>query len=71
MVNKPLTPAQVKKAEKALDKAVSECYKKHANDVQFDIFDLSKISNEVKAAVKNNEDMDTAMQAAVAKYRKN
>jgi hypothetical protein len=54
-----------------IDREYEENYKKHANGVQFDMFDLGKIEQESKAAHIAGATMEDAVKAAVAKYRKN
>lgn len=63
---------------KALEKAVDTAYYKHGQNVQVDIFDLGKISKMGMDAYLAAPDpasadaaLDAAMQAAIAKYRKN
>jgi hypothetical protein len=66
------------KAEKAMDAAFDAAFKKHASNVQFDVFDLSKIHREAVEAVRLSfaegasleTAFDTVMPPVVAKYRK-
>ncbi len=64
--------ARKSKAEKQLDDAVDAAFKLYGNCVQFNMMDLSEMMREVKAAVTfTDATVDTAMIAAVAKYRQN
>jgi xanthine dehydrogenase molybdopterin-binding subunit B len=60
-----------KRESNKLDKAVEAAFQVHGNRVQFSVMDLGKISNETRAAVIAGGDINEAMKAAVAKYRKN
>ncbi len=62
-------PAKLK--GKKLDAAINTAFKTHGDRVEFNIMDLSKMSNEVKAAYEAGGDIDEAMKKAVAKYRRN
>lgn len=60
-----------KRESNKLDRAVDAAFKRHGNCVQFNMMDLGKISSETRETVVAGGDIDTAMKAAVAKYRKN
>lgn len=59
--------------KKAISNAVDAAFNKHGNNVQFDIFDLGKISSagEQAAAIGGLEAIDQAVIEAIQKYRKN
>jgi hypothetical protein len=57
------------KAEKRIEKAVADAFKKHGSGVQFNIFDLAKINNAGNAAAKTGQDIDAAIIAAVEQHR--
>jgi hypothetical protein len=61
--------ARQTKQDKQIDQAVEAAFYRHGNHVQFNIMDLSKIHRAGVEAVKAGQDLDTAMLAAVAKYR--
>jgi hypothetical protein len=66
-----LAKAPAKLKGKKLDKEINRLFRIHGDRVEFDIFDLGKLSNDVKKAYEAGEDMEAAMKKAVAKYRKN
>jgi len=64
-------PAKLK--GKKLEKLISSLYYKHGQNVQVNIFNLSKISDAGKAAYETGgeEAADKAVAAAIAQYREN
>ena len=67
---KPLTSKPLTK--KKLDDAIQASFKRHASGVQFNMMDLGKIDRDVRAAYTATptlEAIDSAMVAAVARYR--
>ncbi len=54
---------------KKLDKEIERLFYVYGRGVQFNIFNLSKITRDVMAAYNAGGDMDEAMKVAVAKYR--
>lgn len=62
--------ARKTKAEKQIDQQVDAAFYKHGDRVGIPIMDLSKIIAAGKAAAAAGEDIDAAVKAAVAKYRK-
>lgn len=65
------TRDMTKRESNKLDRRYDAAFKAHGNCVQFNIMDLGKMRNEVRTAVIAGADLDEAMKAAVAKYRKN
>lgn len=63
--------ARLTKAEKQVENAVDAAFKKHGSNVQFNIFDLSKISDAGRNAAKTGGDIEAAVIAAIAQYRQN
>ncbi len=59
------------KEEKTMEKLEEEMFKKHGSGIQFDIFDLSKLSEHFKMKVRNGYNADEAMMEAVTIYRVN
>ena len=59
------------KAQKALDAVIDASFKKNGNCIQFNIFDLSKIHRAGEVAAAAGQDIDAAIIAAIAVYRKN
>ena len=59
------------KAEKAIEKAVDDAYKKHGSGVQVDMFDIGKILDAGYAAGAAGNNIEEAVKEALAKYRKN
>ncbi len=59
------------KEEKALEAAVDAAFGRLGSGISFDVFDLSKICDETKAAVATGKTVDEGMTAAIAKYRQN
>ena len=57
------------KAEKLVEKAVADAFKKHGSGFQFNIFDLAKINNAGNAAARAGQDVEAAIIAAVEQYR--
>jgi len=62
--------ARKTKEEKALEARIDAAFKRHGSGHQFDIFDLGKVMDDAKAAVKAGKDLDAAMVDAIAKYEK-
>jgi hypothetical protein len=68
--------AQLGKAKKplkgkALDREINRLFKLHGSNIEFDIFDLGKISNAGKKAADTGGDIEQAVKDAIAQYRKN
>ena len=63
--------ARQTKADKAIDARVEAAYSKHFDCVSVNIMDLSKIMNIGRDALIAGRNLDTAMIAAVAKFRQN
>jgi hypothetical protein len=59
------------KAEKALDDAYDNAFKTRANGVQFNMMDLGNVRRETMDGMKAGKSMEEAIDAAIAKYRKN
>lgn len=59
-----------REAKRVRDEA-DRAFKVHGNGIQFDIFDLSKISAAGIAAGEKGESIEEAVKAAIAQYRKN
>ena len=57
------------KAEKTLEKLEAEMFKKHGNGIQFDIFNLGKLSDHFKDKINAGYNSDEAMISAVETYR--
>lgn len=60
---------RITKAEKRIENAVADAFKKHGSSFQFNIFDLATINNAGNEAAKAGQDIDTAIIAAIEKYR--
>lgn len=63
-----------KLSKKAVEKMVNTMFNKFGTGVQFDIFNLSNVSDpseKILLAGGSVEDAEKAMKAAVAKYREN
>jgi hypothetical protein len=58
------------KEEKRIDAETSQAFKTHGNGIEFDIFDLSKIHNAGIEAGRRGENIEDAVKAAIATYRK-
>lgn len=70
--------ARKTKQEKAIEAHAAALFKRHGNGVQFDMYDIGKIDNELKAAIGDvflrglgDAVLDTQAVAIIAKYRKN
>jgi hypothetical protein len=66
---KAKAPAKLK--GKKLDNEINRLFRIHGDRVEFNIFDLSKVTKDVAAAYAAGGDMEEAMKKAVAKYRQN
>jgi hypothetical protein len=63
--------ARKTKEEKRIESESEAAFKKHGSGIEFDIFDLSKISKAGEDAGKAGEDIEAAVIAAIEKYRQN
>ncbi len=63
--------AKLTKAERQLEKEVSNLFRKHGSGIQFDIMDLGKIADAGKLAHNNNQNVEEAIIQAIKQYRKN
>ncbi len=57
--------------DKELDRQVEAAYSRHFDCVQVNMMDLTKIMMIGRNALREGRDLDEAMSAAVAQYRKN
>lgn len=57
------------KAQKALEKLESDMFKKHGQNHQFNIFNLSKLSAHFKMKIDAGYNSDEAMISAVETYK--
>jgi len=58
-------------ASKRLDKEIEQTYYRHGSGVQISILDISKVFADCRAAHAEGTDLDTAVLAAIARYRQN
>jgi len=63
-------PKQTKE-EKAQDKLIEASYYKFGHGVQINIFDIPRIFQAGRYALDNGQDLDAAIQAAIANLRQN
>jgi len=62
--------AKMSKEDKKIEKAVDDAFKAHGSNIQFDMFDLAKISDAGRKAGKEGKDIVEAVKAAIQQYRK-
>lgn len=60
-----------KLTKKALDAQIESFYYKHGQGVEISVMDITKLFNDCRKAYADAEDLEQAVIAAVAKYRKN
>jgi hypothetical protein len=60
-----------KLTKKQVENLIDSIFYKHSSGIQFDIFDLSKISKELTKAYEAGLNLDETMINLVAKYRMN
>ena len=60
-----------KQAEKKFDKAYDAAFRVQANCIQFNIMDLGKVRTYTRQAVVSGAVLETALDEAIAKFRKN
>jgi len=63
--------ARQTKQEKEIDKRIESTYYKYGSGVQVGIMDIPKIFQMGREAITNGEDLDKAIQDAIAKFRVN
>lgn len=63
--------ARLTKEEKRIEKEVEAAFKLHGNCIQFNIFDLGKISKAGREAGKVGGNIEDAVKAAIQVYRQN
>lgn len=61
--------ARKTKEAKRMEALVDDAFRRLGNNIQFNIMDLGKIHDAGMFALAGGQDLDTAMQAAIAKYR--
>ena len=62
---------KMSKEDKAIEDTVNAAFTKHSSCVQINVMDLGKISDLGRAAGRAGENIETAIVAAIAKYRMN
>jgi hypothetical protein len=63
--------ARMTKEAKRIQAEADRAFKVHGDRIQFNIFDLSKISKAGIAAGEKGESIEEAVKLAIAQYRKN
>ena len=63
--------ARKTKEDKRIDELANAAFKAHGNGVQVGIMDIGKVLDAGRDAAKAGGDVDEAVKAAFAKYRKN
>jgi hypothetical protein len=58
------------KEEKRIDAEANKAFKTHGVNIEFDIFDLSKIHSAGVEAGRRGENIEEAVKAAIQLYRK-
>lgn len=57
--------------QRARDRHIEQVYYKHGSGVEINIFDIPKIFERGHAALDAGEDLDAAIQKAIADFRQN
>lgn len=62
---------RMSKEEKRIERETDAAFNKHGSGVQFDMMDLSKITQAGKTAARTGASIEEAVKAAIQVYRKN
>ena len=63
--------AKQTKQEKAQDRLIEKTYYKYGYGVQINVFDIPRVFQAGRYALDNGQDLDAAIQAAIANLRQN
>jgi len=63
--------ARKTKEERRIEAETEKAFKAHSSDVQFDIFDLQKITDAGIKAGHEGKSIEEAVKAAIKQYRQN